>query len=314
MIQGGIILASQVVKQESSSNLPPRDIKSALLATGALLGALLAGSGLVEPAGGSLPSTAIASVNGELISKAEYLELLASISVEKSGPLTDADRHKLLERMIEEKLLINRGLEIGLPWSDPETSRSIVNAMIAIAINETRSLDPDEAELRRFFEANRNYFERPGQVWVKRMVFRGDDTENRASTAYERLGHEPWNRIEDELADRDIAAPPDELISATRLRRYLGRQQAEIALALPEQGWSQPLPSQGGFDILWLLELIPAVIPGYTDISEQVRHEYERRASDRALREYLEQLRNTTRVAVDKEFLEGLEGGDARAP
>ena len=314
MIQCGIILASRAVRQEPNSSNPSGDSKPILLAAGALLGILLAGSGLFSPSGTELPASALASVDGKLISKAEYLELLASMNADKRGPITSGDRHRLLSRLIEEKLLIDRGVEIGLPWSDPATSRAIVDAMINIALREASGRQPDEASLLAFFNDNHNYFTRPAQAHVRRMVFRGSNTVERAEKALRRLESEPWPRVATELADRDSAAPPDAWVSANRLPGLLGQNQADAVLALTPGRWSEPLSSRWGVDILWLVDRVPMTTPGYGEIREHVLHEYQRRASDTALRAYLDQLPGAARVEIDQDFLDELDRGDAQAP
>ena len=306
IINSGIILASRLVKQEDTSTS-----KTAALAAGALLGALLATSGIVSLPGGGLPPNAVVRVNGETISKTEYVNLLAVLARDKRNPVTAEDREKLLQRMVEEKLLIARGLEIGLPGSDPGISKAIINAMIQIVLNEVGSEEPGEAELAAFYDANRSYFARPLRLHLQRMVFRGVDAKRRAGEAYNRLHTEDWHRVADELADEDLLSLPRAMLPTSALRGYLGASLTETALELEPGAISSPQQSAAQFSILHLLEREIGSSPPLAEIREQVSHEFQRRAGDQALRDFLDQLRAEATVEIDSAFLEKLDDRDA---
>eukprot|EP00481_Brizalina_sp_1-RS-2013_P003034 TRINITY_DN8201_c0_g1_i1.p1 TRINITY_DN8201_c0_g1~~TRINITY_DN8201_c0_g1_i1.p1 ORF type:complete len:110 (+),score=7.49 TRINITY_DN8201_c0_g1_i1:174-503(+) len=95
---------------------PLPQFNTRLLIVGAILGLLLAATGLLnQPV--QLDKTAAAIVNGKLISKQDYLNYLSLLAKDKRNPLTDNDRRHILNRMIEEQLLVARGIDIGLAES-----------------------------------------------------------------------------------------------------------------------------------------------------------------------------------------------------
>lgn len=157
-----------------------------LLLAGVLAGALLATTGLLEPATAN-HSNAAAVVNGAVISKSDYLSYLDLMARDKRNPMTDEDRRHVLNRLIEEKLLIERALAIGLPAADSRVRKTIVNAMIQTAANEADMSAPSSGDISDFYSVNLAYFSSPTRISVRRMVFRGDDALDRANAAHEKL-------------------------------------------------------------------------------------------------------------------------------
>jgi parvulin-like peptidyl-prolyl isomerase len=277
------------------------------LIAGALLGAVLAASGILEPARGQLGSGQVASVNGQAISKADYLGYLELLARDKRNPMSDADRRHVLERIIEEKLLIQRGLEIGLAHSDPSVRKSIVNAMIETTVSDTATAEPGAGELAAFYRDNSNYFASPATAQVRRMVFRGASAAERAQAAYRRLAAEDWSRVQADLADTDILSLPGSLLPLNKLRGYLGPTLTERALLLAPGDYSAPLADQAGYTIVQLLHLRKSEPQPLEKIRDQVLREYQRRAGDDALRSYLNELRGAADISIDEDFLKRLE-------
>ena len=290
---------------------PGRPTATLLLAAGALLGAVLAAGGLVEWDDGGQGGDRVASVNGIGIGKDDYLGYLNLIARDKRNPMTAADRRHVLDRVIEEKLLIERGLALDLPHSDPTVRKTIVNAMIEIIVTDVSSAEPGEAELEAFYAENATYFARPARITLRRMVFRGDGAEQRARQASAALADSDWDSVEALLADRDILALPRSPLPVAKLRGYLGPSLTDAALALAPGSYSTPLKEQAGYSLLWLQDLQKAEPQPLAEIREQVAREYQRRAADGALRDYLDRLRRNAEVTVDERFLDSLSEMDA---
>jgi parvulin-like peptidyl-prolyl isomerase len=61
---------------------------------------------------------------------------------------------------------------------------------------------------------------------------------------------------------------------------------------------SHPVRSGTGYHLLQLVEREPSRTPDLSEIEDQVRAEWLRRAGDRALREYLDALRDQAEIVV----------------
>src|SRR5262245_34662738 len=133
-----------------------------LLAAGSLIGVLL---GVVTAAhrhnSATLPDGAIASVNGKPIREEDYARAVALVERDKRTEVTDEDRTRVLDRLIEEELLVQRGIAVGLVDSDRSVRKAITQAMLASVAAESAGAQPSADELRAFYAENPALFAGP---------------------------------------------------------------------------------------------------------------------------------------------------------
>ena len=276
-----------------------------LLVACAALGLALAASGLLRGAtGDALPEGAVARVNDSLILEESYERLLAALASDRRDPLTDADRERVLDRMIEEELLVQRGLALGLASVDRRVRADLVGAVIASIAADAERRTPDADDLRALYAEDPEFFTRPGRVRARQIFFRLDDgngerAAERAAEAKRRLdAGEDFETVRREVGDTPLLELPGALLPGSKLQEYVGPSVARAALELGVGVASEPLRSGTGLHVLVVAEREPAHTPPFESIEAQVRAEWKRRRGDRALREYLDSLRADADVTI----------------
>lgn len=278
-----------------------------LLVAGCVAGVALAALGLVR--GGSVPAGALASgeaarVNGVPIRSAALERVLGALAADKREPLGAADRAHALARLVEEELLVQRALEIGLAQSEPAVRGALVQAMIDSVVADAESREPEPAELRRFYEEHRSYFGAGERMRVERLVFRasargGRDPGARAREARRALlAGEPADAVAERLADEPLLPLPGGLLPAAKLREYLGPDLVETLLGAPAERWLEPVEAAEGVQLLRVAERRAAADAAFEEVEAQVAAEWRRRESDRALRAYLDRLRADAEIVL----------------
>jgi hypothetical protein len=135
-----------------------------LLAVGAVVGVLLGVATAFQtsdPDVRTFPDDAIALVNGRPISEEEYARAVALLASDKRTGVTDEDRAHVLNRLLEEELLVQRGIEVGLVDSDRTVRKAITQAMLASVVAESASAQPTDEVLRAFYAENPSLFAHP---------------------------------------------------------------------------------------------------------------------------------------------------------
>src|SRR5262245_50870367 len=83
-----------------------------------LVAGLLAGIGLASAdivlRRDELPDGAVARVNDKLISRDAWLRAVAAVASERRAPLTPEDQRHILDRLVDEELLVQHGLSMDL--------------------------------------------------------------------------------------------------------------------------------------------------------------------------------------------------------
>ena len=276
------------------------------LLLGALAGLGAAAASLLGPSAvaGRIPDDAVARVNETLIRTEEYQRLLVALESDRRTPLTDEDRLRVLDRLIEEELLVQHALALGLARSDRRVRADLVAAVLGSLAAASDGYEPDEGEIREFYAENQDFFAGPGRLWVRQVFVAvdgaGDDAaRERAVRASERLrAGEAIDRVRAELGSLEVAPLPDTPLPPAKLREYLGPTALLAALDLAPGTTSDPIRSAQGYHVLSLVERDPGGAPPLEEIVPQVRAELRRRADDRLLRERLDQLRAEADVVV----------------
>lgn len=280
----------------------------ALLAFGAIAGLVAAAIGLLAQTrdARALPDGAVAAVNGTAVRRADYERAVEALASDRRGQLDDADKRHVLDRLVDEELLVQRALELGLARSDRRVRGDLVAAVIEAVTTDAGQREADDAELRAFFDANRDYFALPGRLHVEQVFVRssGDadaDALARARDAAARLRDgAAVAEVQQRAGDAPVAALPNAPLPAAKLREYLGPAAVEAVATLAPGDVAEPVRSAGGYQVLRLVARESNRAPELAEVEAEVRAEWRRRAGDEALRAYLDEVRSRAAIAVTR--------------
>jgi hypothetical protein len=289
------------------ADLPDADLVTserrarALLALGAAAGLATAAVSLVHGTGRpALPADAVALVNDVPIRRDDYLRALGAVASDRREVLDDADRRRVLDRLIDEELLLQRGIALGIVRRDRTIRAELVRATMDLLASSTEA--PSTDDLRAFYDAHREYFTEPGRVRVREVLVRTEgrseaEAHARADEAARRLATgEAFDAVRAGLGDAETAPIPDAFLPATKLREYVGETATAATLARDAGETTAPVRSSMGFHVLQVVARTPPEVPPFDEVVERVRIEYRRRADDTRLRAVLDDLRRAGRV------------------
>jgi len=271
---------------------------------GLVLGLLAVVASVLTPSSSNVTDVqVVAIVNGTPIGREKYLAYLRALSTDKKDAIRSEDSEYILQRIIEEELLVQRGVEAGLLESDKRTRAALVNAVISMATTAAEAKAPSDKELDAFFQANIGYFSASRRLRVRQMVIAGEDTAGKADEAYKRLVHgDDFATVELEYGSDVALSVPDSLLPPAKLREYLGPTFLQL-LSDQEAGFvSQPRAVDNGYRIVQLVEVEAGESPTLERVRAQVEAEYTRQAGDRALRDYLDWLKDRADISYPSEL------------
>lgn len=308
-----------------------------LLLVGAALGLALAAFGLLDAPGpkASLPSEAAARVGERVIRRVDYERVLAGVESDLRSPVDEALRRRVLDRMVDEELLVQRALDLGLAVIDRRIRGELTSALIDSIVAGAEAEEPSKREVQAHFEANRDFFTRPGRLHARTLFFsshprresrreelrqdshRADREDasaaeprasaiERARRAASRIAAgESIEAVRSALADPQVSPLPGVLLPASKIRDYLGPTLLETIERLEVGEWSRPVESPAGVHLAQLVDREAEIVPHFDDVEALVRQDLERRRGDDALRRYLDMLRTEIPVTLDESLFVG---------
>jgi len=267
-----------------------------LLAIGAALGLAAALWGaLGQPGLGKPRRDAIATVEGVEISRADYERALGALAADKRSPLTTADARRALDRLIDEELLVQRGLDLGLGTSDLAVRKAVVDAMVQFAAAETAGRKPDDDELRTFYAGRPELVRTAPQVRVRVVSFPSRDQAGiEAMRAALRAGKDFDAAARS--AGGEAVIVPDMLLPAQKLGDYAGPAVRDAAVALKPGEAAGPIDAGGVPTFVLSLDRREGSAPPFEAVRDAVAEEWRRRQAETALDEYLAGLRRTAKI------------------
>ena len=265
-----------------------------ILGLGLVIGIFLATLTIVEK--NNIPDQNwAAKIEDQLIPFERYEMQLEGLANDKRSPLTKKDKEFVLERMIEEELLIKRAIDLGMLENNPMARGTIVQQMIKNIISEGSRIEPEEKELIEFFEENIGFFTKANRLRVRQIYFSQDDFGDRvlkeAKNAFTRLlKSETFDQVA--LSGSNSALKvPDTLMNLSKVREYIGPSLMREAQLLKPGQFSEPKKVAGGYKIIYLVDREDAAQPEYSNIKSSVLSEFSKRRDDQSLRTYLDNLK-----------------------
>ncbi len=301
-------------------NESPRTSPTALrwLVLGAIAGAAIAGATLVR--GGApdsvgataLPSSDIvATVNGKPVTREALARYIGALARERGSlDLNPAEQRRLLDRLIDEEVLLQYGVALGLERSEASARRAIVAAVIdTLTTSEMR--EPDRSELEAFYRDYGKTVARAGAVEVELALvpvgaLAEDDAKARATEIARRArAGESLATLADELAqplDPPLAAGPTYFDA---LRDRFGNVVVQALAQLSPGAVSDPVRAMDGYWVTRLVTREPDVVPPLDDVTDAVQQAWVQHEHDALLTREIERLRTQADVTITDPALAG---------
>lgn len=267
------------------------------LALGALTGLLAAGYGLLEQgdAASGLPDSAIAQVNDATISVQQFDRSIAEIETTYQRELTAEDRARVLQQMIEEELLVQRGVDLGMANAEATVRAAIAQSLIASVTAEADAADPDDATLQDFLEENQERYTYASAMRINAWV---TDAEQTARDFLNSLDSESSEDADELSADlQRVPGLPQGAAPVERLRMFLGPAIAAAAADMPV-GSSAVFARQGRWYVVRVETRDQSARADLDTVRSQVLLDYRRALADDRLRAYVADLRRSAVILI----------------
>lgn len=278
-------------------------------AAGAILGLVLAGFALLTAEGTrvrAVPPEAVAMVNGRPVLMSDYI---AQLEMEINAPFaqaTRAQKQKVLQDMISEELLVQRGLEIDEPSVDPDVRAALASAVQTQVAVDAVTKVPDDRELRAYYDANRAAYSSMGVMTVKDFApARGTDRAKAQAGAAAAVAAIRAGGQADAIAARYGFADTgkvagEELYFAAKI--HLGDTLFNAAVGLSAGQVSDPVAQPDGPHFLAVVANVVPMARSFEESRLQVLTDYKKTLETRMQRKEDTFLRERADILIAKAF------------
>jgi peptidyl-prolyl cis-trans isomerase C len=273
----------------------------------------------------------VATVNGDPITLSEFQERFSRSGIKPEHDTELDIKVEFLNRLIERKMLLFEAqrmrIKVGLPeinkkmealrneygkdikdflasegvdfekWKSDIWEETMIERLIALEVNRRISVTP--SEVRRYYQANPEEFEKPEQVRVRQIVVA---TEEEAKKVEESL----QNGTDFATLAREKSTAPEAEHGGDLGYFAMGDMPAEfnVVFGLPKGGVSEIVKSPYGFHIFKLEEKRRAGKRGLDEVSKAITEKLLRQKEDKRYNQWLGELRSRTKFEVNYQALQ----------
>ena len=236
-----------------------------------------------------------------IVVTAEQQAQMAALWEAQAGrPPTDDERRSLVADHAREEMLVREAKRLGLDEHDAIVRRRLAQKLTFLAEDVAALAPPEEAALRRYFDANRERYATPAVVTFSHIYFNPEQraaAQADAAAALAALQPDAWRTTGDPfLLGRTYA-----YASLTRVRKDFGEAFATAVLAMPPDAtWRGPVESAYGFHLVRVDAKQAATAPEYEAVARRVAADYDAERRAEANRAYFEDLQAQYVVRVEQ--------------
>ena len=276
-------------KQRAMVSLIPLSFFYPLLILGMLISVGIIGSSFIKKIDLDQLNW-IAKIDDRAISRAKYDSYLDSIAQSRKSGLIDSDAYNILERMIDEELLIQRAVDLGMLENDSEIRSTIIQKMISSIITDAKNLRFSNKDLQDFFAQNKDFFAPSPKLHLIKLSF-SSSNESKALQAREMLLQGDLLSAKN-LAEADVIQLPNTLLPTMKIREYIGPFLTQEALKLEDGEVSKILRLEDKLHLLIVIKKLKEPAQPFDEIAEEIESEFIRQKGEEMLDGYLADLRN----------------------
>ena len=280
-------------------------------ACGAVLGLGLAGFALFTAKGTSVktfPAEDVATVNGRHILRSDFMtqtQVEAGVPFSQTSP---AQRAKVLNEMIDEELLVQRGLEVDLAATDPDVRAAMVAGVDLQVDADVLAEQPTPEQLKAYYEAHLDKYSSDGVMRLRDMVMpigtgKPEDAMARAQTASDELNKgAPLDAEMAKYGLKDSGQIDQDDNFDFAVKAKLGDEIYAALQPMTEGQFSKPVKRPDGLHIVLMIKRIAQVKLDYAKAQDNVWQDYKRAKRDDAERANLKYLKTRAEVVLAPEF------------
>ena len=254
---------------------------------------------------------AVAIVNDVDITEDQFLKYAINLGADIEEEEDKEILELILERMIEEELLVQRGLELNLHTKDIQVRKELIQQVINFIVKiENAELTDDQLE--NYFLENIKRYESNKKIQINTIFIKSLDPESQfLGTEYDyKTLENKFNQIYADIENKSFSEAknihnqktffevPTNLINIKDCKQYLGPTICKTLSSFEKDHISNPLFYQDGFYIIKLEDNIRPKIDAsfFEDMKDKVLFDYNNERDDNRLKNYIQYLKDNAKI------------------
>ena len=247
-----------------------------------------------------------------LVNQQPVTETALRVARQRSGMLTadistQGRDQQLLQRLIDDELILQRAEELGILQADPGIRKLLARSAIETVVSKSQALPVTESELVAFYDNHQAVFQQPQRITIQSAQF--DDFETANTTRKAVLLGQSLKKAASSTGAEMLPIPLSPLPKHA-LIRYLGASLTDLALTLSTMEVSQPIIRGDSVYLLQVFENQLTTLMPLEQVRETAMTELKIRQRRDSLATTLAELKQQASIQFNLALLEQLASTD----
>jgi hypothetical protein len=262
-------------------------------------------------------NNAIAKVNDQYINEDQFLKYAVTLGADFKADKDQELINLVLERMIEEELLVQRAIELKLHQQDIQVRKVLIEQIIEFILQLNNS-NPSDDILQNYFKDNIGRYKSEVEFKIDAIFIKSQSQDSamlgsdydlqlhqdKLDTIQNYINPNGFKSAKKLFSNSQFLPIPEQLMKYKDCVKYLGPSNCKNIKEMSSGSISEPIFYNNGFYILQMNELKQTQIneTNFSDFKEQVLFDYKNYQDDQSFLEYIDFLKS--RASITKYELE----------
>lgn len=238
----------------------------------------------------------VAVVNGIHISEDQYLNYASDLGADSINQNESNILELILERMIEEELLLQKGLELQLHTQDVQIRKEIIQQVINFIL-QLDQVNPTDKELKDYFQKNKNKYLSNDLIQIE-SIFTYSKDNSIENTILESIRINGFNYTKNKFDENSFFLIPNKLINSKDCSQLLGNKICKKLLKMNIGDITNLMPYEGGFFIFKIINLKKNKTDQdlFNKLYDKIIFDYKNYIDDKNFKDYIQYLKDTSDI------------------
>ena len=234
---------------------------------------------------------AVALVNDMTISEDQFIKYISTLGIDVVDENDEELLEIVLEKMIEEELLLQKGIELELHKFDIQIRKAIIQQVIDSVLLQNEE-EVTEKELREYYENNKNKYQLSKLIHLD-IIFLNSQREEDINLLFEAISTIGFAETKKQFHQELFFSIPDRLISIKDCIQLLGTNICKEIFELNLNDISNPIKYENGSLVIRIRNTNRDIVDNdlFNRLYDKILFDFKNSEDDKYFKDYIQYLK-----------------------
>lgn len=239
---------------------------------------------------------AVALVNDMTISEDQYIKYISTLGIDVIDENDEELLEIVLEKMIEEELLLQKGIELELHKFDIQIRKAIIQQVINSVLLQNEE-EVTEKELREYYKNNKKKYQLSKLIHLD-IIFLNSQREEDINLLLEAISTIGFEESKKQFHQELFFSIPNRLISIKDCNQLLGNNICKDIFELNLNDISNPIKYENGFLLIQIRNTNSDIkdIDLFNRLYDKILFDFKNSEDDKYFKDYIQYLKENANI------------------